>query len=330
MYRFADPYFLYILLIIPALVYLHLRQRKPRTITLRYSHLGIVKATAKSRWNLYRHLLLALRMLFILFLVLALARPQSGSKEEEVTTEGIDIILALDISSSMLAEDFKPKNRLEVAKLVAEDFVKSRANDRIGMVVFAAQSYTQCPLTLDYGILLNFIQDVKIGMVADGTAIGLALANAANRLRESKAKSKVIILLTDGRNNAGELNPLTAAQVAQALNIRIYTVGAGSRGTALYPINDPILGKRYQRLPVEIDEDLLKKIAGMTAGKYFRAVDRQSLEEVFQEIGRLEKTKIEVKEYTRYAELFPMFLLIGLMFAGLEIFLANTKFRKIP
>ena len=318
MYRFADPYFLYILLIIPALIYLHVRQRKPRSITLRYSHLGIVKAAAKSRWNLYRRL------------ILALARPQSGSKEEEVTTEGIDIILALDISSSMLAEDFKPKNRLEVAKLVAEDFIKSRAHDRIGMVVFAAQSYTQCPLTLDYGILLNFIQDVKIGMVEDGTAIGLALANAANRLRESKAKSKVIILLTDGRNNAGELNPLTAAQVAQALDIRIYTVGAGSRGTALYPINDPILGKRYQRLPVEIDEGLLKKIAAMTAGKYFRAVDRQSLEEVFQEIGRLEKTKIEVKEYTRYAELFPMFLIIGLMFVSLEIFLANTKFRKIP
>ena len=330
MYRFADPYFLYILLIIPALIYLHVRQRKPRSITLRYSHLGIVKAAAKSRWNLYRRLLLALRMLFILFLILALARPQSGSKEEEVTTEGIDIILALDISSSMLAEDFKPKNRLEVAKLVAEDFIKSRAHYRIGMVVFAAQSYTQCPLTLDYGILLNFIQDVKIGMVEDGTAIGLALANAANRLRESKAKSKVIILLTDGRNNAGELNPLTAAQVAQALDIRIYTVGAGSRGTALYPINDPILGKRYQRLPVEIDEGLLKKIAAMTEGKYFRAVDRQSLEEVFQEIGRLEKTKIEVKEYTRYAELFPMFLIIGLMFVSLEIFLANTKFRKIP
>lgn len=330
MYRFADPYFLYILLIIPALIYLHLRQRKPQSITLRYSHLGIVKAAAKSRWNLYRHALFALRMLFILFLVLALARPQSGSKEEEVTTEGIDIILALDISSSMLAEDFKPKNRLEVAKLVAEDFVKSRANDRIGMVVFAAQSYTQCPLTLDYGILLNFIQDVKIGMVEDGTAIGLALANAANRLRESKAKSKVIILLTDGRNNAGELNPLTASQVAQALGIRIYTVGAGSRGTALYPINDPILGKRYQRLPVEIDEDLLKKIARMTEGRYFRAVDRQSLEEVFLEIGRLEKTKIEVKEYTRYAELFSIFLWIGLIFIGLEILLAHTKFRKIP
>ena len=239
-------------------------------------------------------------------------------------------MLALDISSSMMAEDFKPKNRLEVAKLVAQDFVKGRTSDRIGMVVFAGESYTQCPLTLDYGVLLNFIRDVKIGLVEDGTAIGMSIANAVNRLRDSKSKSKVIILLTDGRNNSGELHPLSAAQIAKALDVKIYTIGAGSKGTALYPIVDPVFGKRYQRLPVEIDEDLLQKIASMTGGKYFRAIDKSSLEKIFDEIGQLEKTKIEVKEYTRYRELFSIFLSLGLILFGLEMLLSNTKFKKIP
>ena len=330
MYRFADPYFLYFLVIIPILFYFHFKRRKPQTATLQYSNIGIVKSIGKTRWSKYRHLLFGLRMLAFAFLIFALARPQSGSREEEITTEGIDIILALDISSSMEAEDFKPKNRLEVSKIVAKDFVESRKNDRIGMVVFAGESYTQCPLTIDYGVLLNFIDDVKTRMIADGTAIGMAIANAVNRLRDSKAKSKVIILLTDGRNNAGELHPLSAAQVAEAMGVRIYTVGAGKRGTAPYPIHDPILGKRYQMLPVEIDEDLLQNVADMTGGKYFRAVDRRSLEEVFKEIGELEKTKIEIKEFTRYEELFLIYLAVGLILLGLEIVLSNTKFRKIP
>lgn len=330
MYRFADPIILYLLALLPLLFLYHIRQRRSRSVTLRYSHLGVVKAAGKSSWALYRYLLFGLRLLALAFLILALARPQSGSREEEIYTEGLDMIMALDISSSMLAEDFKPNNRLEVAKLVAEEFIKTRTSDRIGLVVFARESYTQCPLTMDYGVLLNFIQDVEVGLIEDGTAIGMALANAANRLKDSKAKSKVIILLTDGRNNAGELHPLTAAQVAQALDIRVYTVGAGSRGTALYPVNDPIMGKRYVRLPVEIDEDLLQQMADKTGGKYFRAVDRNSLEEVFAEIGRLEKTKIEVKEYTRYKELFIYYLMAGLFLLGMETILANTKFKKIP
>ncbi len=330
MYRFADPYFLLLLLILPLLVFRHLRQKTPRTVTLQYSNLEVAKTVGRSRWSGYRHILFGLRMLAIAALIVALARPQSGIQEQQVTTEGIDIVLALDISSSMLAEDFKPKNRLEVAKLVAQEFVKGRHNDRIGMVVFAGESYTQCPLTLDYGVLLQFIRSVKVGLIQDGTAIGMAIANAVNRLRASKAKSKVIILLTDGRNNAGELDPLTAAQIARAMGVRIYTIGAGSKGTALYPIYDPIFGKRYQRLPVEIDEDLLKQIAQITGGKYFRAVDKTSLEKVFDEIGKMEKTKIEVKEYTRYRELFAIFLGLALIFFGLETVLANTKFRKIP
>ncbi|OGF63294.1 MAG: aerotolerance regulator BatA [Candidatus Fischerbacteria bacterium RBG_13_37_8] len=330
MYRFADPYFLYALLIIPILIYLHMRSKSPQMATLRYSTLDVVKAVGKSRWGIYRHILFALRMLAIALLIIAIARPQAGSKEEEVTTEGIDIVMALDISSSMLAEDFKPKNRLEVAKIVAKEFVNDRKNDRIGMVVFARQSYTQCPLTLDYGVLLNLIDDVHIGLIEDGTAIGMALANAVNRLRDSKAKSKVIILLTDGRNNAGELPPLTAAQLAKAMNVRIYTVGAGSRGSALYPVQDPIFGKRYVRLPVEIDEELLQQIAKMTGGRYFRAVDKKTLEDVFHEISQLEKTKIEVKEFTQYEELFYPFLLIGLVLLASEVLLANTRLKKIP
>ncbi|NOY76319.1 MAG: VWA domain-containing protein [Calditrichaeota bacterium] len=330
MFRFASPEFLAGFLIIPILVYFHFRKGKKQAATLKYSNLDLVKSAGKSRWNEYRNILFSLRLLVVIFLILALARPQSGSTHQEVTTEGIDIILAMDISSSMLAEDFKPKNRLEASKIVAEEFVKGRKNDRIGLVVFARDSYTQCPLTLDYGILLKFIKDVKIGIIPDGTAIGMALANAVNRLRDSKAKSKVIILLTDGRNNAGELDPLTAAQVAKAMGIRVYTIGAGTKGSALYPVQDPFFGKRYVRMPVEIDENLLKQIAATTGGKYFRATDTNSLRQIYKEIGKMEKTKIHVKEYTKYKELFVRFLLVALFFLTLEIILANTKFRKLP
>ncbi len=330
MFRFASPEFLLLLLVVPVLIYFHLKKGTRQAATLRYSNLELVKSAGKSRWNSYRHLLFGLRVLAVTLLIVALARPQSGSTHQEVTAEGIDIMLAMDLSSSMLAEDFKPKNRLEAAKLVAEEFVKGRKNDRIGLVVFARDSYTQCPLTLDYGILLKFIKDVKIGIIDDGTAIGMALANCVNRLRDSKAKSKVIILLTDGRNNAGELDPLTAAQVAKAMGIRIYTIGAGTRGSALYPVQDPFFGKRYVRMPVEIDENLLKQIASITGGKYFRATDTNSLREIYKEIGKLEKTKIHIKEYTKYKELFVNFLILAFIFLGIEVILANTKFRKLP
>lgn len=330
MFRFANPEFLLLLGVIPLLYYWHSKKSRRGTGTLRYSNLGVVKTVGTSKWGNYRHILFFLRVLVIALLIICFARPQSGRKEEEVTTEGIDIILAMDISSSMLAEDFKPKNRLEAAKVVAANFIKGRRNDRIGMVVFARQSFTQCPLTLDYGILLNLLKDIQIGMVEDGTAIGMGIANAVNRLRDSKAKSKVVILLTDGRNNAGQLDPITAAYAAKALGIRIYTIGAGKRGEALYPVQDPILGKRYVRLPVEIDEDLLKEIANITGGKYFRATDRESLEKIYQEIGQMEKTKIKVKEYTRYKELFVGLLAVAMGMLFVEIVLANTKFRKIP
>ncbi len=330
MFRFANPEFLVLFAIIPVLIFWYIKRNKRASATLRYSNLGIIKTVKKSPVKRYRHLLFVLRLLVISLIIVGFARPQSGRHEEKVTTEGIDIILAMDISSSMLAEDFKPKNRIEAAKTVATEFIKGRQNDRIGLVVFAGQSFTQCPLTLDYGILLRFLQEVHIGMIEDGTAIGMAIGNCVNRLRDSKAKSKVVILLTDGRNNRGELDPLTAAKVAKTFDVRIYTIGAGKKGNALYPVQDPIFGKRYVSMPVEIDENLLTQIATITGGKYFRATDRRSLEKIYSDIGKLEKTKIEIKEYTRYKELFSHYLLLALSLLLVEIVLANTKFRKIP
>lgn len=330
MIHFAHPQFFILLLLIPVLIWWYLKKQSKRTATIRYSNTGLfekVKTPASHRW---RHSVFALRLLALTLAIIALARPQSGHTEQEIITEGIDIILTLDISSSMLAEDFRPLNRLEAAKQVAARFIQGRKSDRIGMVVFAGKSFTQCPLTLDYGILINFLKEVKVGLIEDGTAIGLAIANAVNRLRNSEAKSKVVILLTDGRNNRGEIDPVTAAKVAKAMDVRIYTIGVGTRGQALYPVDDPIFGKRYVRMPVDIDEDVLQQVAAITGGKYFRATDKQSLERVFEEIDRLEKTKIEVKEYTRYTELFANWVWIALAALVFEIVLANTKFRKLP
>ncbi|HEX9652487.1 MAG TPA: VWA domain-containing protein [bacterium] len=331
MLRFANPEFLLLLLILPVLVYWYWRKHKGATGTIRYSNIGLVKnVELTSNKKKYRHLTFGLRLLALGLLIVGFSRPQSGRTEEEIITEGIDIVLALDISSSMLAEDFKPHNRLEAAKLVAQDFIKGRTNDRIGMVVFAAKSFTQCPLTLDYGILMNFIEEIEIGMIEDGTAIGMGIANAANRLRDSKAKSKVVILLTDGQNNRGQIDPLTAAKVGQAFGIRIYTVGVGTYGEAMYPVDDPIFGKRYVAMPVQIDEPMLREIASLTNGSYFRATDKQSLENIFKEIDQLEKTKIEVKQYTRFKELFVQYLFFALGLIMVEVVLSNTKFRKIP
>lgn len=330
MIRFANPEFLGLLIFLPIMIYWYVRRHRWSSGSVRYSNLGMVKSARKSVKAKLRHLLFVFRLVAVALVIIALARPQSGATEEEVITEGIDIILSMDVSSSMLAEDFKPNNRLGAAKLVAKDFVNGRSNDRIGLVVFAGKSFTQCPLTIDYGILLNFLEQIHIGMVEDGTAIGMAIANCVNRLRDSKAKSKVVILLTDGRNNRGQLDPITAARVAQTMGVRIYTIGAGKRGEALYPVEDPIFGKRYVHMPVEIDEDVLTQIADITGGKYFRATDKRSLERIYAEIGEMEKTKIEVKEFTRYTELFVPYLLIAILVFLLEMILANTVFRKIP
>jgi Ca-activated chloride channel homolog len=331
MIRFANPEFLILLIIIPAMIYWYLKKNVRRSGTMRFSNLGVVKSVAETPAKRFRHSLFILRLIAMTLIIVAFARPQSGVTEEEIITEGIDIVLAMDISSSMKAEDLaRGKNRLDVTKEVAAEFIQGRTNDRIGMVVFSGKSFTQCPLTLDYGILIKFLKEINIGMIEDGTAIGMAIGNCVNRLRDSKAKSKVVILLTDGRNNRGELDPITAATVAKAMGIRIYTIGAGKYGKAPYPVEDPFFGTRYQYIDVDIDEDILKKIASITDGKYFRATDRTSLEQIYKEIGEMEKTKIEVKEFTRYRELFVGYLLLALGVLVAEIVLTNTKFRKIP
>lgn len=328
--RFANPLFLILLGIIPLLVWDYFRRSKAREATIIFSDISIVKDIRTGFRVRYRHVPMILRMIAISIFILSLARPQGGEREEEIITEGIDIMLTLDTSSSMKAEDFKPQNRLGAAKEVMEEFIKSRRNDRIGLVVFSRFSFTQCPLTLDYGTLLDLLENIDIGMIEDGTAIGTAIANSVNRLRDSAAKSKVIILLTDGINNAGKIDPLTAASLSRALGIKIYTIGAGEPGGALYPVEDPIFGKRYVRMDTQIDEKLLEEIAGETGGMYFRAKDEKALKKIYETIGRLEKTEIEVKEYANYNELAPFFILPGLVIFLLEITLSNTLFRKIP
>ena len=331
MFRFADPYYLILLLLLPLMVWWYWRGRLRNTAKIMYSDIRLLKQVKPSLKQRLRPALFVIRLVAVALIVLALARPQSSHKEEEITTEGIDIVLTMDVSTSMLAEDFRPKNRIEAAKMVAKEFIKGRKNDRIGLVVFAGESFTQCPLTLDYGVLYHILDNMKVAdQNWDGTAIGMGLATAINRLKDSKAKSKVIILLTDGRNNRGQIDPITAARMAKALDIRVYTIGTGTRGTAMYPIDDPIWGRRYVPMRVDIDEDLLKQVAKITGGKYFRATDTEKLRQIYKEIGEMEKTKIEVKEYTRYQEYFVYFLSFGLLLLVLELVLGNTYFKTIP
>jgi len=329
MFRFADPWFLLLLGVIPLLGWWYFQRHRGRGGTLRFSHLGVVKEAQPSSATRGRHLLFILRLAALCFLIVALARPQAGAESRDSLTEGIDIVLALDISGSMLAEDIKP-NRVEAAKQVAAQFVKGRTNDRIGLVIFSGEAYTQCPLTLDYGVVLNFLDTLRVGMIEDGTALGNGLATAVNRLRDSKARSKVAILLTDGRNNRGEIDPISAGQAAQAFGVKVYTIGAGTHGTALYPVEDSLFGKRYIPMQVDVDDQTLTRIAELSGGKYFRATDRGSLEKIYAEIDRMEKTKIEVKEYTRYSELFHYVAGIGLLLVLAEILPAHTRYRKLP
>jgi Ca-activated chloride channel family protein len=274
------------------------------------------------------HIPIGLRMMAIALFIIALARPQSVSDKQNISTEGIDIVLELDISGSMLAEDFNP-NRIDAAKQVASEFIDGRMNDRIGLVVFSAESFTQCPLTTDYPVLKNLLRDVKNGMIADGTAIGLAIANGVNRLKDSKAKSKVMILLTDGVNNRGEIDPITAARIAATYGIRIYTVGVGAKGEAPYPVQTPF-GIRRQMIPVDLDEKVLTQVADMTGGKYYRATDNRKLKAIYKEIDQLERTKIEVTAYKRYSELYGGWLIAGLLAFVLEVGLTSTLLRKNP
>lgn len=328
-YRFEDPAFLLLLLLLPLLVWWYARRRAPQGAALRFSSVGVLKSADSRRTGRMRHALFAMRLLALAALFVAFARPQSGVTGETVSTEGVDIVLALDLSTSMLAEDLEP-NRVEAALQVAADFVQNRQNDRIGLVVFAGQAFTQAPLTLDHAVILDLLRQLEAGTIEDGTAIGMGLATAVKRLQHSDAESRVVVLLTDGRNNRGEIDPVTAAQMAQALGVKVYSIGAGTRGSARVPVRDPLLGRRYVNMRVDIDEEALQEVAALTNGRYFRATDRESLEQVWREIDELETTAIEVEHFTRFGELFHMPLLLGLGLLLLELLLAQTLLRKIP
>ena len=280
-------------------------------------------------WKIYlRHVPFLLRMVLIALLIVVLARPQSTNSWQNSSTEGIDIMLAMDISSSMLAQDLKP-NRLEAAKDVAASFINGRQNDNIGLVVFAAESFTQCPLTTDHTVLLNLFKDIQPGIIQDGTSIGLGLANAVSRIKDSQAKSKVIILLTDGVNNAGEIAPVTASEIAKTFGVRVYTIGVGTQGEAPYPFQTAF-GIQYQNVPVEIDEPTLKQIAATTGGQYFRATDNASLKAIYEEIDQMEKTKISVQEFSKKQEEYMQWALLVLLLLLVEVLLKNTLLRNIP
>lgn len=327
---FGNPGFLWLSLLIPLLILWYIWKRKKHSGEIRMSTVGSFK-NIRASFKVYAfHMLYGLRMLAILLLIVVLARPQSRSSWKNVTTEGIDIVLCMDISASMLAQDFRP-TRLDASKEVAIEFVDSRPTDRIGLVIFSGESFTLCPLTTDHSVVKNQLASVKTGMVADGTAIGMGLATAVTRIKDSKAKSKVIILLTDGVNNAGSVAPLTAAEIAKVFGLRVYTIGVGTRGKALSPVAVYPNGQyEYDYVNVEIDEAMMTEIASMTSGKYFRATDKNKLKNVYQEIDRLEKTIIEEKSFTEKEERFLPFAVAAGLLLLLEFLLRNTVFRALP
>ena len=325
---FANPLYLFLLLLlIPVIVWYILKQKNAQA-SLQVSTTQAFDKMPKSYKVYLRHVRFALRILVITCLIIVLARPQSTDNWQNSSTEGVDIVLALDISGSMMARDFKP-DRVEAAKDVAAQFVSGRENDNIGLVIFAGESFTMCPMTTDHAVLLNLMKDVHCGMVDDGTAIGDGLSTAINRIKDGPAKSKTIILLTDGTNNAGDIAPLTAAQIAKSLGIRVYTIGVGSKGLAPYPVQTPY-GITYQNMPVEIDESALQQIAATADGKYFRATNKNVLKNIFEEIDKMEKTKLTVKEYSRKEEDFMPWAILALVLLGMEIVLRNTLLRNIP
>ncbi|MBW1823986.1 MAG: VWA domain-containing protein [Deltaproteobacteria bacterium] len=336
MVRFEDPWLLVFLIIVPLMLFY--QWKRMGTPRIRVSSLDNLKRLKKSHSLFFRHLVLALRFLAIILFTIALARPQSGTKNTEVIAEAIDIMLCVDTSKSMQALDLgariypfpdESENRLGIAKKVISDFIKGREYDLIGIVVFGDEAFTQCPLTIDYGVLLTFLDHIEVGMAGNSTGIGSALGVCIQRLKDSKSTSKVIILLSDGRNNVGTITPINAAKIAKSFNIKTYTIGVGRGRRALIPIDTPD-GKKNVFEPLDLDESTLKKIAGITGGAYFRAISRQALEYIYKQIDGLEKTQVEIKHHMEYEELFIWFLIPGLACILLEVVLGNTWLRKIP
>jgi Ca-activated chloride channel homolog len=326
-FTFKNPEFLWLFALLPLLLYRYWYTER-RQGSIRFSTLAAVSAMKPTARTYMRLLLPVLRVAAVSCIIIALARPQSSARAQNVETEGIDIILAMDISGSMLAEDFKP-NRIEATKKLALEFIDARPDDRIGLVVFSGESFTQCPLTTDHDVLKNLFAAIKSGMVMDGTAIGLGLSTAVSRLKDSQAKSKVVILLTDGVNNAGSVAPLTSAEIARTFGIRVYTIGVGTYGTAPYPVQTPF-GIQYQTMEVQIDEEVMQQIAQMTNGRYFRATSNTKLQSVYNEIDKLEKTKISVTEFRRYSEEFYPFAFAAALLLALEFVLRQTVLRSLP
>ncbi len=324
----ANPEYLYLLIAIPLLIVWYWFKYNRNDAELSFSGLEAFSGEAKSRKVYLRHSLFVLRLLALSLLIIAIARPQSTSRRQNVSVEGIDIVLALDVSGSMLARDFKP-DRLEASKDIARNFILKRPNDRIGLVIFSGEAFTQVPLTTDHAMIINMFREIKSGMIEDGTAIGDGLATAVSRLKESDAISKVVILLTDGVNNSGSVDPLSAAEIAKLYGVRVYTIGVGSEGYAPYPVQTPF-GTQMQQMKVQIDEDLLKKIATETGGRYFRATGNAKLRQIFNDIDKLEKSKIDIQEFRKKYEMFLPFALLALSLFVLEILLRYLVFRKIP
>ena len=325
---FANIEYLFLLLLLIPYIRWYIMKRHKNEASLQIADTSVYATVPKSYKNYLIHLPFGLRILTLALIIIVLARPQTTNSWQSSEIEGIDIMLAIDVSTSMLAEDLKP-NRLEAAKEVAAEFVNGRPNDNIGITLFAGESFTQCPLTVDHAVLLNFIHGTRCGLIEDGTAVGMGIANAVSRLKESKAKSKVVILLTDGTNNRGDISPLTAAEIAKSFGIRVYTIGVGTNGEAPYPY--PVGGTvQYVKMKVEIDEKTLAQIASTTEGNYFRATSNSKLKEVYEEIDKLEKTKLNVKEFSKREEAYRGFALTAFFCFLLELLLRNSILRKIP
>ena len=326
--EFAQPQWLFLLLLVP--VYAAWRWIRRNQVTgLSFSNLRAASQMPRSLRYYIAPLPILLRSSVLVLAVLALARPQVRNVTQEYFAEGVDIMLVLDTSTSMQARDFQP-NRFEAAREVASDFIDGRQSDRIGLIVFAAKAFTQAPLTLDYAFLKNMLAEVNVGVIEDGTAIGTALATAVNRLKDTEAESKVIILLTDGQNNRGEVDPVTASEVASALGVRIYAIGVGTYGEAPFVVDHPFAGPQQQMVPVEIDEDMLQSVSTGTGGQYFRATDKEALRDIYQQIGELEQTRTETRIYTDYEEQYGRFLWPAVLLFLLEIALSTTLLRRFP
>lgn len=327
---FAHPYLLLLLLVIPLMAVWYIMRYRKQKPALQFSNISLFKGVRKTFRQRAYPLLFILRMVAVAAIIVALARPQRMLSRQEMKVEGIDIVLAMDVSGSMLAEDFKP-NRLEAAKKVAADFIDGRKSDRMGLVVFAGEAFTQVPLTIDHNVLLKQLSGLKDGMTKDGTALGDGLATAINRIKDSEAKSKIIILLTDGINNQGAVDPQSAAEIAALYNIRLYTIGVGTKGLAPYPFRDAFGRKRYQNVPVELDENLLTQMAQSTNdGQYFRATNKKSLQQIFNQIDKMEKSKIDVTQYSQTKDEYQGWLIFAALALLLEILLGLFYFRSTP